>query len=139
MQTYLILLATLFLVGCGTTREQWALRHCNDEGAYKMGISDGKNNRETGAIALKRKCSPDKQEEILAKYEQGLKDSGYTRDGKHQYGQDLLSDVVNVLNDESKGPEKKTPQEPPIQDESPLKDDKKADAKDSTKKDSSEQ
>ncbi len=106
-----ILLGALvvILAACGTTREEWQGKNCSAKGGFDLGFNDAKYNRRSGLKALQKKCAPSDMEVAVASYEKGFKKRAGKSKVKHEYGQDVLQDVIKVMNDESSPAEKKKP------------------------------
>ena len=101
MRGFTLLLITLLVFGCGTSRKKWVMEHCSPKGSHKIGLNDAKHKRRSGITALKQKCPSEKTKMALANYEKGFKAGGGKVGEKYKYGQDLLQDVVKVMDDES--------------------------------------
>lgn len=111
MKYMFLIIVSMVILNCGSSRKRWVEQNCNEGNGYANGQKDAQSGRNFNAD-FARKCSPENIEITRKGYLDGYKSSGGKNDTtviensqhEHKYGQDIFEDIVHAVN---KNPSKK--------------------------------
>ncbi len=114
MKTISVIVSAIFVIGCGTTRKEWVERFCSETGGYELGQQDARA-RKIFDLTYLQKCPADKLEITRQGYLAGYKAAGgkvVNEEEQHQYGQDILKDIVHAIKKNPKNAKTKEENQP---------------------------